>query len=296
MIEILTPTAYIFTGISLYAFITHIQVGLQQPFNQRHLLFALMCLSSSLYTPSNLQALSATSIEEFVQAYKLNIELFSIFLLGMIWFIADYTQYRPKPLLIGLSVCLFLILIVDITQPLGYQFEVISGLETRQLPWGETFTLAEGKSSLLFPFSMLILSTILLYMIYAARIAIQRNWNLNNVMMCAAVGFYVVLAIEATLVRNGYLNFMPLGMYASFGFIIVMSMVLRQEHSDKLKAAAIETERERTRLETILQTTSDGIHILSQEGVLMDANDAFFKMLGFDKQTTEPFHLGTPQA
>jgi PAS domain S-box-containing protein len=41
-------------------------------------------------------------------------------------------------------------------------------------------------------------------------------------------------------------------------------------------------ERERLRLQTILQMASDGIHILDHEGLLVEANDAFLKMIGHD--------------
>ena len=42
------------------------------------------------------------------------------------------------------------------------------------------------------------------------------------------------------------------------------------------------SERERLRLQTILRTASDGIHILDGDGVLVEANQAFLDMLGYD--------------
>ena len=41
-------------------------------------------------------------------------------------------------------------------------------------------------------------------------------------------------------------------------------------------------ERERLRLQTILQMASDGIHIMDREGLLVEANDAFLNMIGYD--------------
>ena len=41
-------------------------------------------------------------------------------------------------------------------------------------------------------------------------------------------------------------------------------------------------ERESTRLRTILKTASDGIHILDGDGTLVEANEAFLNMLGYD--------------
>ncbi|MDD5249366.1 MAG: EAL domain-containing protein [Rhodocyclaceae bacterium] len=47
---------------------------------------------------------------------------------------------------------------------------------------------------------------------------------------------------------------------------------------------------ERKRLETTLRTASDGIHILDGDGLLIEANDAFLRMLGFDKTAIGRLH------
>ncbi len=49
------------------------------------------------------------------------------------------------------------------------------------------------------------------------------------------------------------------------------------------KAAAAAIERERNRLEAILKTVADGIHIFNADGLLVEANDAFLDMLGYDR-------------
>jgi PAS domain S-box-containing protein len=49
------------------------------------------------------------------------------------------------------------------------------------------------------------------------------------------------------------------------------------------KAGELAMARERTRLGTILRTASDGIHIISSDGLLIEANDAFLRMLGYDR-------------
>ncbi len=49
------------------------------------------------------------------------------------------------------------------------------------------------------------------------------------------------------------------------------------------KQADNAAERARLRLQTILSTASDGIHMLDREGILIDANDAFLNMLGYER-------------
>ena len=50
-------------------------------------------------------------------------------------------------------------------------------------------------------------------------------------------------------------------------------------------------EQERLRLETILKTASDGIHILDSDGLLVEANDAFLSMLGYDRSAIGKLHI-----
>jgi PAS domain S-box-containing protein len=49
------------------------------------------------------------------------------------------------------------------------------------------------------------------------------------------------------------------------------------------KRAELEAERDRVRLQTILATSSDGLHIVSVDGLLVEANPAFLKLLGHDR-------------
>ncbi len=51
----------------------------------------------------------------------------------------------------------------------------------------------------------------------------------------------------------------------------------------KRVAAEKEKVREQTRFEIILRTASDGIHVLDRDGLLVEANDAFLQMLGYEK-------------
>ncbi len=49
------------------------------------------------------------------------------------------------------------------------------------------------------------------------------------------------------------------------------------------KHAELDAERDRVRLQTILSSSSDGIYILSVDGLLVEANPAFLNMLGYDR-------------
>lgn len=60
---------------------------------------------------------------------------------------------------------------------------------------------------------------------------------------------------------------------------------------ERAKRSELATARERKRLETILKTASDGIHILSSEGFLIEANNAFLDILGYDNSAIGQLHV-----
>jgi len=61
----------------------------------------------------------------------------------------------------------------------------------------------------------------------------------------------------------------------------VARSISRTDLRRKLAVAALQ--HERARLDAILKTASDGIHILDTDGLLVDASDAFLTMLGYDR-------------
>jgi PAS domain S-box-containing protein len=60
-------------------------------------------------------------------------------------------------------------------------------------------------------------------------------------------------------------------------FATVFEDITKRKHAESV------AERERVRLETILKTASDGVHILDSDGLLVEANHAFLNMLGYDE-------------
>jgi PAS domain S-box-containing protein len=57
---------------------------------------------------------------------------------------------------------------------------------------------------------------------------------------------------------------------------VTLTDITARKHAENL------VERERVRYQTILQMASDGIHILDETGLLVEANDTFLNMLGYD--------------
>ena len=62
---------------------------------------------------------------------------------------------------------------------------------------------------------------------------------------------------------------------------LTRNLARRELAEESLRAGEASLRREQLRLQTILHTASDGIHILDEDGLLIEANPAFLGMLGY---------------
>jgi PAS domain-containing protein len=82
--------------------------------------------------------------------------------------------------------------------------------------------------------------------------------------------------------------------------LLVISLFLmtweRDEHAlrvseHELKSAVAMAEQQHRELEVTLRTANDGIYIIDEKGLLIDANDAFLQMHQFDKSVISQLHV-----
>jgi len=283
MSVIFTNSSYLLSGVSAYAFLTHIQVGFRKPAGRKHILFALMALCMAVGAPFHALTNAAGSISEYIFATKVGYSLIILFIIFMTWFIATYTSRYPVYFLVAINVFFALMLILNIVRPYGFQFDEISQLKSVELSWHESYIVAVGHISVLYKVAVLVFLILMTYMIYALVRLVHQNFSRNNIAMLFATILLVLAYIEGILVRTGVINFIPLGSFGSLGLVLVMSMVLNKEHSDARNSATLAIAKEHEKLETILKTANDGIYILDKDGLLVQANDAFLNMLKLEK-------------
>ena len=78
MHEFLLPTLYTLSGISFYATLHHGLIGIRRPIEQMQLLFALICLSISLYILTKTWAYKAVTVHELVEVRRWEVVLVCI--------------------------------------------------------------------------------------------------------------------------------------------------------------------------------------------------------------------------
>jgi len=291
MPEIIIPFAYSLFGVAAYSFLIHLQIGLRRPTNLKHLMFAAICFCTSLSSVFQSMILRADNIAVFVFASRWNHLFVSLMLICMIWFAAIYTKIGSKAMLIGFTTAFILIIFATLSQPYGLQFDQIIGLKKVNLPWGEAYSNAEGKVSLIYKMALLTLMAALLYVVFAFFSLARSEPTRSNINMLMAASFFVICYLQGALVRTGVIEFLPMGPIGILGFIIAMSMALNQENTDEHEAVTMAIEQERKRLNTILKTSSDDIYIIDSDGLLVEANHSFLHNLGLDESAIGHLHV-----
>ena len=108
-------------------------------------------------------------------------------------------------------------------------------------------------------------------------ILLERGSNRQEVQFVTKGGAVLTLDCQAAAVRDAR---------GATRFYVVY-----QRDISERKAAEAAVESERRRLDAILTTASDGIHIIDTDGLLVDANDAFLNMLGYDRTVIGRLHI-----
>jgi diguanylate cyclase (GGDEF)-like protein len=133
-------------GICAYAAVNHLAVGLRRPFDRANLLFACMSLLAVPFALFHAMALQPVDVGAYRQALKGTLAAALLILLIFPWFIAQYTDRRPLPLLVGLSLWFAALSVVNLLKPYGVQYDRFDGLRTLVLPWGEAVSRGVGHN------------------------------------------------------------------------------------------------------------------------------------------------------
>ncbi len=254
-------------GFACYSAIHHFTMGRIPPRNRANLLFAAMCLLSTLFIFSRVMELRAETIAASLPALRLNTALYLLFNGFLLWFFAEYTEVRPAAVLVGLTLLFAVLFIVNLTQPYGLLRAEIHGIERLTLPWGEEVFRPLGESSAWGISMIVVMYSSYVFPIFALVQRFRRDRKRSSLVMLLALGLYAVTLTEGLLFELVVRSRVPLGVYGFAGMIIAMSLTLNYEIAQS-----------RRHLQVILDHVP--AHILSKdpEGRYVFANRSFDNM------------------
>lgn len=284
MKEIIIPGLYLLSGICLYASVSHLSFGLHRPFDSTHVMFAGLCLLMVPFAISHLLTMQATNISEFIAALKWTLGMIFLFITLFLWFIARYTGKRPLPFLLVMSLLYATLFVVNLTQPYSLQYDDISELRILRMPWGETFTRAVGHNG---DWVRIAIAGVLLafgYALYALVSLYRSNRNRAALGMLFAIGVFLVSAIQGILVRLSIIDSIEFGPFGYLGMVVVMSVVLRRESQQRLRASE-------NRFRSLVEQSPFSIQILAPDGRTLQVNKAWEKLWGLKAKMVTGYNI-----
>ncbi len=90
-------------------------------------------------------ALLSTTIPGFLLSIRLNLAFVLVTMTALFWFIAEFTQMKPRWLLWGLSGVVALLFLVNLVQPFTLQYKEVQSITFQTMPWGETVATLQGS-------------------------------------------------------------------------------------------------------------------------------------------------------
>ncbi len=273
MHNIVIPSLYVLSGLSIYATLNHLIVGLRRPFSLIHFIFAGITILILPLSFSEIAMLQATSVTKLILALKLNIAALLLFFILFPWFISLYTKNRPHSLLLCLNVLFALLFLVNLSQPFSLQYNSLTGLQVLHMPWGEQLTKAVGFINIWFYFTVAGAVACFGYAFYAL-ISLYRRSRHMPLGMLSSVGLLLLGTISGVLTRTLLIDFVEVGSFTFVAIIITMSVLLNRETQQSLRASE-------KRFRELIDKAPDAILLYNIDlGRFVDANDSAEKLFG----------------
>jgi diguanylate cyclase (GGDEF)-like protein/PAS domain S-box-containing protein len=274
MIQIITPSLYALSGLCVYASLIHFSAGFSRPCNPAQIAFGLASLAVSLVAVFECQSLKAANLDECIRALKWSLGFSIVFFIIFLWFIALFSNSRPRWFLKGLVLLYVLLLWTNASQPFGLLYGQIDGFKILHTEWGETVMLVAGRPG---PWVYGAIGTVLAgfgYVLCALSGFYRQSGNRNLLGMIAAVGFFMMFLTEGILARLFAIDFVPLRSYGYLGLIIAMSLILNREYFQHLR----ENEE---KLRGLYELSPLGIALTDMKGRYIEFNEAFLRICGY---------------
>ena len=220
---LLVPALYFVSGLCAFAALHHGMAAMQRRANRIHIQFAGLSLFILVLVLTKAGAYQAQTAEALVSLRKLEISAVSLLFALFPWFIAEYTDIRPRKLLLGLTAFWALIFAVDLGLPYGVQFVDFPDLTYFELPWGERVVdLRVLRHSTWHTIGLLGILAIMAFSLYACVAQYRRGQQTRARALAWGLGLFFASILFNQAVNRGFIEFIHL---SDFGFIAMLVMM-----------------------------------------------------------------------
>ncbi|MBD8526756.1 EAL domain-containing protein [Pseudomarimonas arenosa] len=155
-------------GMLLQASLSYLMLGVRAGHDRRKVLIAAVSLCAALLLVGSVWRDGAGSIESMGQALRFNVAVIALGCVALVWFARAYAGFRSVlfPWLYTLAGAM--LIIIDLSRPMGITFEQIDSLRELSVPWGPPVRVPVGQPGLwLWPATIWGLIG-LVYLVYAS--------------------------------------------------------------------------------------------------------------------------------
>ncbi|MEN8140820.1 MAG: response regulator [Thermodesulfobacteriota bacterium] len=216
--QLLQAALYIACGINLAALANSLLVWYRRTRSVIHLSFALCALTILFLTLMSSLIYQAESLDEIT--FWLRLKQYSVILFApsFAWFISLFCRLQRPWLLAAFGGASLIFLIANTIAPHPFLFTDVQGLTQMTLPWGETISLLQARTSILGKiYFLLLLSALLLPLAALSREQDPRRRR-ETISLLACGLILVATVINDILVYRGVTPFY----ISEFGFLAVI--------------------------------------------------------------------------
>ncbi len=240
MTEVFIPLLYCLAGFCGFMAIQHVFIAARESWDRSHLLFAALAFSMLLFVLADAAGYSSTSAETFVELRRWQVTFAMMVFCALHWFVAFYTDFRPRYVLSIVTAFFASGIIVNLTLPYGLGLAELPELKYLTLPWGEQ--ILEMRSYKRTVWNSVYWFGIFLTFIHFAYACAHLNRRAQRRALILGLALFVFMTclIVNVLIVVGVLEFVGIAEFAFVGLVGVMSHELYvRRREEKHRTAAI---------------------------------------------------------
>jgi len=287
----------VMAGIAFYVALYQLLIYVRRRDHREHLTFGLSCLAVGLYDVFCAGLYNATSMVEGARWQRAQFGALAVVALTFLWFMVDYTGYKGRRTLYGLSVCYAAFAVIQAVDRSDLTLLVdVPAVKHVQLPLGLEITYQEVAPGIVTHVQSLLPLAVLAYILRVAVTTSRSGRRDQAVPLFAALALFGGGVLNDTLVSSGVYRFAYLIEYSYLAMILLMAYSL----SNTVVEAAIAKEALRAseeRFRSLVETSSDWVWEADRRGVYTYASPRVGGLLGYEPQEVvgkTPFDLMPP--
>jgi PAS domain S-box-containing protein len=271
--SLMTIAMLAIVGICVYTGINYISLLRSLRQQRNAILFGLLCLYAGCYFLLILYGQTSGSRDALIFSSRWADVLTAVMSLLILWFLAEYINWKPAFLLYLISALYIVQAIVGIIKPYGVTWESINDVVPRTTPWGEQISILTGTVGIWAYVCYTAYALLILYGIIAAVKVIRiRNFQ-RALTLFVPLLFAVAALFNDMLLDHGKTSSIYLNSYVFLAFIVIIGHDLEKR---RLRAES--------NYHTLFDAMDDAITVHdAYSGKMLDANRAAERLFGVDR-------------